>query len=125
MTPVLFLALSLAGGVGAVARFALDSATRARVRSGLPVSTIVINLSGSLALGLLAGFVTGHALPDEIRVVLGTGFLGGYTTFSTASVETVRLVQQGRRGAALLSGPLVLIAGVALATFGLVAGTAT
>ncbi|WP_375400745.1 fluoride efflux transporter CrcB [uncultured Amnibacterium sp.] len=125
MTPVLFLALSLAGGFGAVARFALDSATRLRVRSELPIGTIVINLSGSLALGLLAGFVAGHALPDAIRVVAGTGFLGGYTTFSTASVETVRLVQRGRRGAALISGPLVLVAGVTLATFGLVAGTAT
>lgn len=125
MTPVLFLVLSLAGGAGAVARFALDSATRARIRSELPVGTIVINLSGSLALGLLAGFVTGHALPDAIRVVVGTGFLGGYTTFSTASVETVRLMQRGRRGAAFVSGPLVLVAGVALATFGLVAGTAT
>lgn len=124
MTPLLFLALSAAGGVGAVARFALDSAVRSRVRSALPLGTIGINLSGSLALGLLTGFVTGHALPDALRIVVGTGFLGGYTTFSTASVETVRLVQAGRRGAALVSGPLVLVAGVALATVGLLVGSA-
>lgn len=124
MTPVPFLGLALAGGAGAVARFALDSVIRSRVRSVLPVGTIVINLSGSLALGLVAGLVTAHVLPDAVRVVAGTGFLGGYTTFSAASVEAVGLVRAGRRAAALISGPIVLLAGVALATLGLVVGAA-
>jgi hypothetical protein len=61
-----------------------------------PVGTTVINVTGSFLLGLLGGLALQHGLPTSWHLVLGTGFLGGYTTFITASVETVRLLQDRR-----------------------------
>jgi CrcB protein len=84
----------LAGGLGAVARFVVDGVVKARFGDRVPWGTLLINVTGSLALGVLTGLVIHRGGPDDVRVVLGTGFCGGYTTFSTASVETVRLVQR-------------------------------
>ena len=121
LLPVLVCA---AGGVGAALRLVLDGLIRQRVRSTYPVATTVINVSGSLLLGLLVGLVSNRALPDAWQVVAGTGLLGGYTTFSTASVETVRLVQDRRYPAAVLNGVGMLVAATAAAALGLLAGTA-
>jgi CrcB protein len=63
-------------------------------------------------------------LPPELQVVLGTGLLGGYTTFSTASVETVRLARAGRYRAALLHSVGLLVTCTVCATLGLLLGTA-
>ena len=92
------LLVSAAGGVGAVARFLLDTLTR-RLTTRFPLGTLLINTTGSLLLGLVTG-LAGGPLVGRLQVVLGTGFLGGYTTFSAASVDTVRLVQDRRRIAA-------------------------
>ena len=124
MTPLLLLLLALAGGVGAAARLLVDGAVRARFGDRLPWGTIAINLSGSLVLGLLTGLADGGGLSRPVLLVLGTGLLGGYTTFSAASIETVRLLQAGRTGAALLNGFGVLIAAVLLALVGLLLGRA-
>ncbi|AMB41184.1 fluoride efflux transporter CrcB [Arthrobacter sp. TES] len=111
--------LALAGGVGAAVRFIVDGLIRSRLRTALPWATILINVSGSLVLGFLGGLVVrGHA-PDSLQLVLGTGFLGGYTTFSTASVETIRLVQSGRTGLALTNAVGSLVASVGAAAVGL------
>ena len=103
MSALTLLLLGLAGGLGAGARFVVDGLVRAKLRTALPVGTIAINVSGSFLLGLVAGAVIVHAAPPELQAIAGTGFLGGYTTFSTASFETVRLVQSGRTGLALLN----------------------
>lgn len=91
------LAVALAGGLGAALRFVVDGAVRHRFPL-LP--TTVVNVTGSLLLGVVAGLVLRHGLPGSWAAVLGTGFLGGYTTFSTASTETVRLLQARRYAAA-------------------------
>ena len=118
------LLLALAGGLGAVARFVLDGfLTAGRARS-YPVGTTLINLSGSFLLGLLAGLAAGALLPGSAYLVLGTGFLGGYTTFSTAAYETVRLVEQRRWGAALLHGLGQVVVATALAALGYLVGSA-
>jgi CrcB protein len=113
-----FLLVSVAGGLGAVLRFILDSAVRARF-SGYPLGTLLINLSGSLLLGLLAGVALAEPGLERWHVVLGTGFLGGYTTFSTASFEAVTLLREGRALAAVLHAGGMLLASVALAALGL------
>jgi fluoride exporter len=112
---VIVVALSLAGGLGAVARFALDGLVVARVGRRFPYGTVLINVSGSLLLGVLTGLTVAHGAPTALRTVLGTGFCGGYTTFSTASFETVRLLQAGRWSAAAgnAGGTLVLTVGAA------------
>jgi CrcB protein len=115
---VIALWVALAGGAGAVARFVLDGVIRARTGSRYPVGTTAINLSGSLLLGLVVG-LAGAVLPEPVRLVLGTGFLGGYTTFSTAAVETVRLAAERRSLAAWANGLGMLVAAVGLAALGL------
>lgn len=113
------LLLGLAGGLGAGTRFIVDGLIRSRLRSALPVATIAINVTGSFLLGLVAGAVIVHAAPPEFQAIAGTGFLGGYTTFSTASFETVSLVQSRRTGLALLNGIGTAIAAIAAAAAGL------
>lgn len=104
MSLVDVLALGAAGGLGAVARFVLDGVIRTRARGPLPLGTMTINISGSLLLGLLTGLALAAAMPASSFLIAGTGFLGGYTTFSTASSETVRLLHAGETRAALLAG---------------------
>ncbi|GAA2848486.1 fluoride efflux transporter CrcB [Paenarthrobacter ilicis] len=98
------LLLALAGGLGAATRFVLDGFVRTRIKTALPWGTVLINVSGSLVLGFLAGMVMRGLAPESLLLILGTGFLGGYTTFSTASLETIRLIQSRRPGLALVNG---------------------
>jgi CrcB protein len=123
VTPLLVLAVAVAGGAGAVARLVLDGVLRSRFALNFPLGTTVINVSGSLLLGLVTGLALTHGLPTEWRVVLGTGFLGGYTTFSTASFETVRLAQQRRYRAALINGFGMMVLALAAAGLGLWLGS--
>ncbi|MEP6651383.1 MAG: fluoride efflux transporter CrcB [Lapillicoccus sp.] len=111
--------VALAGGLGAVARFVLDGLVRTRVSATFPVGTVIVNVTGSLLLGLVTGLALAHTVPNEIRLVVGTGFLGGYTTFSTASFETVRLVERRRAGLALLNAVGTLVTTVVVAALGL------
>lgn len=119
MTPLLFLAVAAAGGLGAAARFVLDGLIRGVTGSRLPWATMLINISGSLLLGLLTGLAAGLMLPEAWQLILGTGLLGGYTTFSTASFETVTLLRERRWTAAALNGLGVLVCSVAAAGAGL------
>lgn len=123
MTPLTFLLLAVAGGCGAALRFLVDGAVRARLRTAYPWGTTVINVSGSLLLGLVTAAVGAHAIPEAWRLVAGTGLLGGYTTFSTASYETVRLLQARRYLLAAANGPGMLVVSVAAALVGLALGT--
>lgn len=93
--------MSGAGGIGAVVRYAVDTAVRQRQKSDYPWSTLWINVAGSFALGILAALVMLNAAPESVLLVLGTGFLGGFTTFSTASFETLKLLKQKRYLASL------------------------
>jgi CrcB protein len=123
MNPLTVLFLGLAGGLGAGTRFVIDGLVRSRFRTALPVGTIAINVTGSFLLGLVAGAVIVHAAPPELQLIAGTGFLGGYTTFSTASFETVRLIQSRRAGLALLNGIGTAVVAVAAAAAGLAAAS--
>ncbi|MFD2757528.1 fluoride efflux transporter CrcB [Gulosibacter faecalis] len=119
MTPLLFAGIALAGGLGSVCRLVLDGLIRARTGRRMPWGTITLNLTGSFVLGLVTGLVGAAVLPSAVQLVVGTGFLGGYTTFSTASFETVRLLQERRFGAAAANGLGVLVAAGAAAALGL------
>ncbi|HET6873770.1 MAG TPA: fluoride efflux transporter CrcB [Acidimicrobiales bacterium] len=123
MNPADVVWVGLAGSLGAVARFVTDGTVRTRVASAVPVGTILINIVGSLILGVLTGLVEFHHVTTTLTLVAGTGFCGGFTTFSTASFESVRLLQQGALAAAAVNitvtvaGTLVAAgAGIALAS---------
>jgi CrcB protein len=123
MNPLVFAAIIGAGGLGSVARFYLDGVIKTRFAPRYPIGTMVINVTGSFALGLLTGMALGAIVTDEWRLILGTGFLGGYTTFSTASFETVRLLQERRWIGSLVNGLGMVIIGVAAAALGLWLGS--
>ncbi|HET9729836.1 MAG TPA: CrcB family protein, partial [Acidimicrobiia bacterium] len=85
---MLLLGIAVAGAFGAVARFGVDAAVAPRMPSHFPGGTLVINVTGSFVLGLITGAAMYHGLSHDARLVTGTGFCGGYTTFSTFAVET-------------------------------------
>lgn len=123
MNPGVFAALCVAGGAGSALRFFVDGLVRSRVRSVFPWGTAVINVSGSLVLGLLTGLTLSSLLAPAWVLVLGTGLMGGYTTFSTASIETMRLVQEREYVMAITNGFVVLVATVAAGFGGLWLGS--
>lgn len=106
MSGQVILGIGLLGGAGAIARFLLDGAVAGRLGRTFPFGTLVVNLTGALALGLLVGLAAGG---DTLRL-LGTGLLGAYTTFSTWAFESHRLAEDGeaRLGAANFLVSLVL-----------------
>lgn len=121
--PLLLLVVALAGGVGAGLRYIVDRL--APTRGGFPVGVLLVNISGSLALGVLTGL--GAVVAPQLGLVLGLGLLGGYTTFSTVSVESVLLAERGRwrDAAANLLGTLLLSVAAAAAGAGVGALVAT
>jgi fluoride exporter len=98
-----FVLLAVGGGAGANARYWLGAAVKhAYGTLGFPWHTFAINVSGSIVLGFVAGLCLNQ--PDDARknwyLLLGTGFCGGFTTFSTFSLETLELLQAQRFGSA-------------------------
>ncbi len=90
------LLVALGAAVGAAARWLVDRSVQSRHTSVFPWGTFVVNVLGSLLLGVLLG---ARSAPDLV-LVLGTGFCGGFTTFSTFSFETVVLAGEGRAAVA-------------------------
>lgn len=123
MTLLTALAVAIAGGLGAMLRYLADNALPASVRARFPWGTALVNITGSFALGILSGLAS-HGLPDFWTDVLGVGIVGGYTTFSTASVETVRLGLARRHWSTVLNGIGVLVLCVTVAGTGYAAAVA-
>jgi CrcB protein len=98
---MLVLGIALAGAIGAPTRYLVDGVVLDRTDGGLPAGTFLINVSGSFLLGLLTGLVLYHTFPATPKTILGTGFCGAYTTFSSFAYEVVHLAEEGRSGAAL------------------------
>ncbi|GER84413.1 MAG: fluoride efflux transporter CrcB [Thermogemmatispora sp.] len=116
------LATGLAGAVGALSRYVLGRFIAERVTTAFPLGTLVINLTGAFAIGLVFGLTTEHVLNAALQGVLATGFLGGYTTFSTMSWEGVELLRGGSSwlGLFYLAGSVLL--GLLAAACGLALG---
>lgn len=114
------LLIGLAGALGAVARYMLGHFITQSVGSNFPYGTLVINLSGSFFIGLVFALTAHHLLSPALQLILATGFLGGYTTFSTMSWEGVQLARSNIRlsvvylGATYLIGLLAVAVGIAL-----------
>jgi CrcB protein len=123
MSPLAWLAFVAAAAVGAPLRYLVDGFVADRTEGVFPWGTLVINATGSLALGVLTGLALYHAFPKTPKVVLGTGFCGAYTTFSTFTFETVRLVEEGAVNEAFRNalGTLVVCAAAAAAGIALAA----
>ena len=121
---MLLLLTALAGGAGGAARFSVDTWVAGHNRLSLPVGTWVVNASACLLLGFVTGALASHASWQDLQQVLGMGFLGGYSTFSTASVEGARLMAEGRYWAGLVHAGGMLLSSLVLATLGVALGAA-
>jgi CrcB protein len=116
---VLIAFLLVGGAIGAPARYLVDGAVEDRLRGRFPWGTFVINVTGSLVLGVITGLALYHGLGAVPRVAAGTGFCGAFTTYSTYSYETVRLLQEGDTRRALGNALGSVVAGLAAAGAGL------
>ena len=97
-----FLLVFLGGGIGAALRHGVNLAVARVLGSGFNYATLFENVSGSLMMGLLVGYFTFKGtIPQHWRLFLTTGILGGYTTFSSFSVQTLQEMQKGNWGAAV------------------------
>jgi CrcB protein len=97
----------------------VDRLVAARNRGAFPWGTFLINVTGAFILGLLVGMGAHHGLSKQALAVLGTGFCGAYTTFSTFSVETVRLVEERAFGNAVANVAVSLAVGLLAGAAGL------
>jgi fluoride exporter len=119
---MLFVAVGVAAGAGALLRYVVDRAVAVRLRSGWPLGTFVVNVTGSLLLGLLVGLAEHHGMGRTGLDVGGAGFAGGYTTLSTWAWESIALTEMSEWGAAaanvagsVATGLLAAAAGLGLA----------
>jgi CrcB protein len=115
---VTFLLVLLGGTIGAPARYLADRALQARHDSVFPWGTFAVNMAGSLVLGFLLGAQRHLGLSASVVLLLGTGFCGGLTTFSTFGYETLRLLEDGAVGEAGLNVIGSLVLGVLAAWLG-------
>ncbi|HEX6558133.1 MAG TPA: fluoride efflux transporter CrcB [Longimicrobiales bacterium] len=107
------LVVFIGAGVGGVARYTLGGLVQQAATSAYPWGTLTVNITGSLLLGFLYVLLEGTAASPQWRAFLGIGFCGGYTTFSTFSYETARLLEDGdwnRAGLYVLSSVLLSLA---------------
>jgi CrcB protein len=116
---ILLLAVAGAAAVGAVCRYLLDQVVQHQHDHSFPVGTVVINVSGSFLLGLVTGLAAHHGLPAVPTTVLGTGFLGGYTTWSTYLWESFSLAESGEVASAAVNLLGSLVVGLLAAAAGL------
>jgi CrcB protein len=118
---ILGLAVALAAALGAASRYVLDQVVQHQHDQTFPWGTFVINVTGSFVLGLATGLSMHHGLPSDATTIVGVGFAGGYTTWSTYMWESLALAQAGALAEAAVNvlGSLVVGLTAAAAGFGL------
>ncbi len=118
----LALVVGVAGALGALARYLVDGAVQDRSRGAFPYGTTVVNVTGSFVLGLISSLAWHHGLGSTARAVIGAGFCGAFTTWSTAAWETVRLAEEGLPAHAAMNALGGLAGALAAAAAGIALG---
>lgn len=108
--PLASLYVALGGGAGAWLRYAIGRLVGV---TGFPWATLTVNVLGSLAMGLLAGWLARHGAGEAWRLLLGVGVLGGFTTFSAFSLELALMLERGEAASAAFYIAVSVIAGIA------------
>lgn len=118
-----YLLVFLGGGIGASARYALQGLVYRFSSSGFPFGTLAVNVLGSLLIGFVMSVFEGRfVISPSVRVFLTIGILGGFTTFSSFSYETIALLRDGSYGAGLLNIGANVVACLLATWAGIVAG---
>ena len=113
-----YLLVAAGAAVGAPLRYLTDRLVQSHRGGVLPLGTLTVNLVGSLILGAVIAATLAGSTPTTVQVVIGTGFCGALTTYSTFSYETVRLLQEHANRAAIANTALTIIGGIAAAAAG-------
>ena len=114
------LLVALGGALGSISRYLTVRYVQSSVVTAFPWGTLVVNAGGCLLIGLLFGFADGRAwFSTNLRGLLSVGFLGGFTTYSAFSYETVTLARNGLIAQAVLNVALQLFVGIAAVAIGL------
>jgi fluoride exporter len=120
---VTYVLIAAFGAASAVSRYALDGWITDLTHGQFPWGTFAINVVGAFALGLLVALTTERLLPHpNLRIALGIGFLGSFTTFSTYAYESVKLAEDGALGLALVNSVGMVALGLLAAFAGLAIG---
>ena len=121
---MIFLWLALGGAAGGLCRYLVTRLMEARFGTGFPIGTFLVNISGSMLLGLAAGWLEAQPTVSgaTLTPLLTTGFCGAYTTFSSFAFETIQLWQKGARARALVNLVGQPVVGGVAAWIGLVFG---
>ncbi|MBK8049611.1 MAG: fluoride efflux transporter CrcB [Anaerolineales bacterium] len=99
-----YLLISIGAILGANARYLVNVWAAERIGASFPYGTLLVNVSGSLVLGFIVGAAAGRlVISSDLRLLLGVGFLGAYTTFSSYAVESVELIRTGNLALGLLN----------------------
>ena len=106
---ILAMVVGLGGSLGAVSRYLVDGAVQDRSSGSLPLGTLTVNLVGSLVMGFVTGLFVFAGISHEWVAVVGTGFCGGLTTWSAASWETVRLLEEKEWSIAFVTAVVGLV----------------
>jgi CrcB protein len=115
--------ISLAGAAGCASRYLIGLWAAARFGTTFPYGTLIVNLVGCFLIAFVTAIALGVAsFPPTLRLALTTGFLGGFTTYSSFNIETTHLLQEGALGAALVNVGLTTIGGFAAGLAGLALG---
>jgi CrcB protein len=113
-----YLAIAVAGSAGAVLRYVLATQI-GRLNLRFPLGTFVINITGSMFLGWFLTYVTKHNVSDVVRLAIGVGFVGAYTTFSTFMYESNRLADDGAGFLAIMNLLASLTVGIIAVRLGM------
>ena len=112
------LLVFVGGGLGAVSRFLVTTALSGKL-GNFPLGTLTANIFGSLLMGLLVGLIAGRTNLEPVRLFVAVGFLGGFTTFSSFSAETLALLHGGQIFAAVTNVVLSVVAGLGACALGM------
>ena len=120
----IILAIGAGSFIGGISRYLLSTSVNAKYISAFPMGTMLVNITGCLLIGVVYGFVDKGMMSSDWKLFLATGLLGGFTTFSAFSIETVGLLRVGQFGyaaayvsASVIIGLLATVAGIFLVKF--------
>jgi len=121
---MMLLWVMVAGGLGSGARYLIGQWAMAALGASFPYGTMIVNLAGSFALGLVVQLASSGSLSPEMRIAIGAGFLGGFTTYSSFNQDTLALMSSGATGTALANLAVTVIGGLTAGLLGMTLGRA-
>jgi CrcB protein len=123
MNQALAIGVVAAGtGLGAITRYLTHHFVSTRLERDFPWATLLVNVVGSFILGFVVAIAARHAVSETVRLIIGVGFCGGLTTFSTYSYESLDLLRRSKQGHATAYAVVTIVAGLAAAALGLTLG---